>query len=65
MLYRTLKRLIEKGMTEGLAEKIDVFFATGKLSDREYFELTSMLPLEMPIEESTEETVVEEQNGGE
>ena len=43
MLYRTLKRMIEKGQTEGLAEKIDIFFATGKLTEEEYKELTSML----------------------
>ena len=43
MLYRTLKRMIEKGQTEGLVEKIDIFFATGKLTEEEYKELTSML----------------------
>lgn len=43
MLFRTLKRMIEKGQTEGLAEKIDIFFATGKLTEEEYKELTSML----------------------
>lgn len=44
MLYRTLKRMIEKGNTDGLAEKIDIFFAAGKLSEAEYTELVSMLP---------------------
>lgn len=43
MLYRTLKKLIEKGVTEGLAEKIDIFFAAGKLSEAEYSELTALL----------------------
>lgn len=43
MLYRTLKKLIEKGMTEGLAEKIDILFATGKLNEAEHNELTAML----------------------
>ena len=33
MLYRVLKRLIELGKTEGLEERIDVFFATGKLTE--------------------------------
>ena len=42
MLYRTLKRLIELGRTEGLAEKIDVFFAAGKLTETEYNELAEM-----------------------
>ena len=43
MLYRTLKRLIELGRTEGLAEKLDGFYAADKLSEAEYTELTSML----------------------
>ena len=43
MLYRTLKRLIELGRTEGLAEKLDVFYAVGKLSESEYTELTGLL----------------------
>ena len=43
MLYRVIKRMIEKGQTDGLAEKIDVFFAAGKLSEAEYNELTAML----------------------
>lgn len=44
MLYRTLKRMIERGNTEGLAEKIDIFFAAGKLTEAEYTELISLLP---------------------
>lgn len=43
MLYRVLKKLIETGATEGLAEKIDVFYATGKITEAEYNELTAML----------------------
>ena len=43
MLYRTLKRMIEKGLTEGIAEKIDIFFAANKLTADEYNELISML----------------------
>lgn len=45
MLYRTLKRLIEKGQTAGLAEKIDIFFAADKITEIEYNELTAMLAL--------------------
>lgn len=45
MLYRTIKRLIELGKTDGLADKIDVFYATGKLTEIEYNELTGMLPV--------------------
>lgn len=43
MLYRVLKRLIEKGQTTGLAEKLDVFFACGKITEEQYTELTSKL----------------------
>lgn len=43
MLYRTLKKLVEKGQTEGLAEKIDIFFAAGKLTEAEYTELVELL----------------------
>lgn len=42
-LYKVLKRMIEKGQTEGIEEKIDVFYAAGKLTDEEYNELISML----------------------
>lgn len=43
MLYRMCKRLIELGRTDGLEEKIDVFYAAGKLTDDEYTELIEML----------------------
>mgnify|MGYP004563868149 CR=1 FL=1 len=43
MLYRTLKRLINLGKTEGLEERIDVFFAVGKLTEEEYNELIESL----------------------
>lgn len=43
MLYRVLKRLIELGKTEGLEERIDVFFAAGKLTEDQYNELIEML----------------------
>lgn len=46
MLYRTLKRLIERGATDGLEEKIDLFFALGKLTESEYNDLVAMLHLE-------------------
>lgn len=44
MLYRTIKRLIELGKTDGLADKIDVLYVAGKLTETEYNELTGMLP---------------------
>lgn len=43
MLYRTLKRMIERGQTEGLEEKIDIFFAAGKLTETEYNDLLNLL----------------------
>ena len=43
MLYRTLKRIIERGQTDGLEEKIDIFFAASKLTESEYQELIAML----------------------
>lgn len=43
MLFRTLRRMIERGNTDGLAEKIDIFFAASKLTTDEYNELVTML----------------------
>lgn len=43
MLYRTLKRMIQRGQTAGMEEKLDVFYAADKLSQAEYAELTAML----------------------
>ena len=44
MLYRTIKRMIERGQTEGLESKIDIFFAANKLTGDEYTELIGLLP---------------------
>jgi len=43
MLFEVLKRMIERGDTEGLREKIDVFFAAGRLDSEEYTKLTDLL----------------------
>lgn len=43
VLYRTLKRMIERGQTEGMAEKLDIFFAADKLTEAQYAELTALL----------------------
>lgn len=43
MLYRTLKRMIERGQTTGIEEKLDIFFAAGKLTEEEYNTLVGML----------------------
>jgi len=43
MLFRTLKRMIEKNQINGLADKIDIFFAAGKITEDEYTTLNEML----------------------
>lgn len=43
MLYRTLKRMIERGQTAGMEAKLDIFYAADKLSEAEYTELTALL----------------------
>ena len=43
MLYRTLKRMIERGQTEGMETKLDIFFAANKLTESEYTELLGLL----------------------
>lgn len=43
MLYRTLLRMIERGKTDGLEKKIDIFYAAGKLTDAEYADLIDKL----------------------
>lgn len=35
--------MIERGQTEGMTEKLDIFFAANKISETEYLELTAML----------------------
>lgn len=46
MLYRTLRRMIERGQTAGMEEKMDIFFAADKLSESEYTELLALLKQE-------------------
>lgn len=43
MLYRTLKRMISRGQTDGMAEKLDIFYAADKLTQAEYTDLITML----------------------
>lgn len=43
MLYRTLKRMIERGQTTGMAEKLDIFYAADKITEAQYTELVGML----------------------
>ena len=43
MLYKVLKRMIERGITENITEKLDVFYAADKLTEEEYNELIGMI----------------------
>lgn len=43
MLYRTLKRMIERGQTAGMEEKLDIFYAAGKITEEQYNELIGLL----------------------
>lgn len=43
MLYRTLKRMIERGNTDGMVEKLDVFYAADKITREQYTELVALL----------------------
>ena len=35
--------MIERGQTDGLEDKLDIFFAAGKLTEAEYNELLGLL----------------------
>jgi hypothetical protein len=43
MLFKVLKRMIEKGNVLGITDKIDVFYAANKLTEDEYATLIRML----------------------
>ena len=50
MLYRTLLKLKERnGLTDDLKSKIDIFFATGRITEEQYNEL-----MEIKTEETAE-----------
>lgn len=58
MLYRMLKKIKStKGLDGSLREKIDVFYALGKLSDAEYREL-----LDLPVDDANTENEETEKN---
>ena len=42
-MYIIVKKLIEKGRTEGLSEKVGKLYLFGQLSDAEYSELMGLL----------------------
>lgn len=43
MLYRTLKRMIERGNLNGMKDKLDIFYAADKITKENYTELVNML----------------------
>ena len=43
MLYRTLKRMIERGQTAGMEDKLDIFYAADKITEAQYNELLALL----------------------
>lgn len=43
MLYQVLVRMIQRGQTAGLSEKVDVFYAAGKLTEEQYGVLGGLL----------------------
>ena len=49
MLYRTLKRMIERGQTSGMEEKLDIFYAANKLTEAQYSELMGLLKPETAV----------------
>lgn len=46
MVYKLCKKLIVLGRTDGLADKLDVYFAVGRLTEAEYRELMAELGTE-------------------
>ena len=56
MLFTTLSKLkMRKGLTEDLKTKIDVFYALGRLAEKEYSEL-----MDIPYEEVGEDENIAE-----
>lgn len=43
MLYNVLTRMIARGQVEGLAEKVDVFYAVGRITQEQYQTITALL----------------------
>lgn len=43
MLYMVLERMIARGNTVGLQDKLDVFYAAGRLTETEYMTLSAVI----------------------
>lgn len=55
--YKLVMRLIAIGKTDGLADKVDIYYANNRLTDEEYEEIMSILN---PVEDETVEEVEEQ-----
>ena len=51
-LAKLLMAMIRKNKTDGLAEKIDVFYAAGRITEEEYIALMKALDPNFNVEES-------------
>lgn len=49
MAYTLCKKLIALGRTVGLADKLDVYFAAGRLTAEQYKELVGLLNAEATL----------------
>lgn len=45
MTYKMVKFLIERGRTEGLADKLGILMLGGAITEEQYMELAAMLPV--------------------
>ncbi|NLO84112.1 MAG: hypothetical protein GX096_01580 [Clostridiales bacterium] len=43
MLYTVLERMIQRGQVSELSDKLDVFFAAGRITEAQYTELVGLL----------------------
>lgn len=48
MLFTIIKRLIERGQVDGLQEKVDVFYAVGRITGEQYDKLYIAMGLKEP-----------------
>lgn len=61
MLYRTLQKLKERnGLTDDLKNKIDVFFAVGRITEEQYNDLMGIVEEEVGEDTEEEDTMPSE-----
>ncbi len=59
MLMEVLKIMIQKGMTEGLQEKMDIFLTVGSLTTAQYLQLVDLMPVGLDDVDTDEQTAEE------